>query len=81
MFGPSYPLVFNRKRSGEAERMKISEYKMSQKDTNVDPAIKNSLSTFEKRLCDTHHRIEIMGKRNRKVAILLTDKMKNWPNI
>ena len=38
--------------------------------------MKSALSVFEKYLCKTHTRIEIKGKRGRKVPVLLTEEMK-----
>ena len=37
--------------------------------------MKSALTEFEKHLCQTHLRVEIMGKKGRKVPVLLTKEM------
>ena len=69
-------ILFNRKRSGEVERIKTEEFVKCQKDENMDKAILNSLTKFEKQLCNSHYRMEIVGKKNRRVAVLMTETMK-----
>ncbi|XP_033747261.1 uncharacterized protein LOC117332456 [Pecten maximus] len=68
-------ISFNRKRSGEAERIKMDDYKSSSK-SEIDKEISNALSKFEVALLQRHSRIEIMGKKGSKVPILLTTAMK-----
>jgi hypothetical protein len=68
-------ILFNRKRSGEAQRMKVSEFENGLKVKNVDAQIKKCLSTFEVELCESHQRIEILGKCRKKVPVILTPKM------
>lgn len=41
---------------------------------HADPVVLSALSKFEQHLCRTHLRVEIMGERGRKVAVLLTGK-------
>jgi integrase len=70
-------ILFNRRRSGEAQRMKLQEFlDADHLSKTPDEVVLASLNEFEKRLCDTHTRVEIKGKRGRKVAVLLTDNMK-----
>ena len=74
----SQVILFNRRRSGEASRVKIMEYQSLSKDRGqVDETAKKVLSPFEQFLCKTHYRIEIQGKRGRRVPVLFTKEMKN----
>uniref|UniRef100_K1QSI2 Uncharacterized protein n=1 Tax=Magallana gigas TaxID=29159 RepID=K1QSI2_MAGGI len=41
-----------------------------------DPVILSSLNGFEKTSCKSHLRVEIKGKRGRKVPVLFTDEIK-----
>ena len=68
-------ILFNRKRGGEAERMTVRQFNDAKIGGNVDPVIMSTLTEFEKNLCKTHLRVEIVGKKGRKVPVLLTDKM------
>ena len=47
----------------------------------VDETIKRSLSLFEQKLCMSHLRVEIRGKKGRKVPVLLTTDMVKCLNI
>lgn len=67
-------ILFNRRRSGEVSKILVSAYESlivsdPQEDVNV------SLSDLEKRLCQHFQRLEIRGKRGRKVPVLLTPAM------
>jgi hypothetical protein len=64
-------ILFNRKRSGEAQRMTVKDFKDGSQNNTLDEDVKNSLSKFEQELCATHTRIEMKGKRGKKVAVLL----------
>ncbi|XP_070184642.1 uncharacterized protein [Littorina saxatilis] len=66
-------ILFNRRRSGEASRMKLVD--LNQHETH-DVDVFKSLSTFEKILCNKLTRIEIIGKRGRIVPILMTAQVK-----
>ena len=68
-------ILFNRKRSGEAERIKIEDFEKSVIDTEVDEEIIDSLTPLEKEIIKSHKRIEIVGKRGSKVPVILTDDM------
>jgi hypothetical protein len=73
-------ILFNRRRSGEAQWVKQSEVEDALKNAHCggdDPDMEKSLSAFEKRLFKTHVRIETKGKKGRKVPILLTADMKD----
>jgi hypothetical protein len=67
-------ILFNRRRSGEASRMKIDDYTAPSNEQNPD--ILETLTAWEKSLCKKLKYIEVMGKRGRKVPILLTEEMK-----
>lgn len=64
-------ILFNRKRSGEVSRMKLSELESASKHDHEDLG----LSDFEKALAQSLKRLEIRGKRGRNVAVLLTELM------
>ena len=68
-------ILFNRKRSGEAERIKLEDLKNLVIDTEVDEELLDSLTPLEKEIIKSHKRIEIMGKRGSKVPVILTDDM------
>ena len=65
-------IMFNRKRSGEAQRMKVTEYQSAKSNSECDGDLLQDLSEFEKKLVTTMTRVEIEGKRGRNVPILLT---------
>lgn len=67
-------ILFNRRREGEVSRMPLSAFTL--RDTSgVQSDVVTGLSEFEQKLCLHFQRIEIRGKRNRKVPILLTPDM------
>lgn len=69
-------IVFNRKRSGEVSRMKLSEfYGLAANSTSVGED-EMGLSKLELALASKFQRIEIEGKRGRTVPILLTEQMR-----
>ena len=68
--------IFNRKRGGELQRMKIAEFEQSLKTgPTANQDLLKGLSETEKKMVNHFHRVEIRGKFNRLVAILLTGKM------
>jgi integrase len=69
--------IFNRKRGGEVQRMKCGDYIQSKRSCTSPPddEILAHLTNTEKELVKTLHRVEIRGKFNRAVPILLTPKM------
>ncbi|XP_076850568.1 uncharacterized protein LOC143500340 isoform X1 [Brachyhypopomus gauderio] len=69
-------ILFNRRRGGEASRMKLESY-VSRVKSPVHEDLASGLSDFEKKLCEHFQRVEIRGKRGRKVAVLLTPDMVN----
>ena len=69
-------ILFNRKRSGEAERIKKENYtKGLCCDQEADQEIIKELSIVERKLVHCLKRVEIRGKKGRRVAILLTEQM------
>ncbi|XP_034535193.1 uncharacterized protein LOC117809795 isoform X2 [Notolabrus celidotus] len=64
-------ILFNRRREGEVSKMPLNAFTL--RDTSsTHPDIELSLSELERKLCKHLQRIEIRGKRGRKVPILLT---------
>ncbi|XP_067291008.1 uncharacterized protein [Pseudorasbora parva] len=68
-------IIFNKRREGEASRLTLEIYtKASTSAINED--IYETLSPLEKELSKILTRIEIRGKRGKKVPVFLTDRMK-----
>ncbi|KAJ8306755.1 hypothetical protein KUTeg_015692, partial [Tegillarca granosa] len=67
-------ILFNRRRSGEASRIKIDNYYAAGTEYNED--IRSVLSEVERKLLDHLNRFVIRGKRGNKVPVLLTNEMK-----
>lgn len=63
-------IVFNRRRQGEASKLTLAH--MDPKEDEINPEVLDSLTEFEKNLCKTMRRIEIRGKRGRKVPLILS---------
>lgn len=68
-------ILFNRRRSGEASRILIKDYKEGISRTVSQDDVMLSLSDLEKHLVNNFTRIEVDGKRGKKVPILLTSTM------
>ncbi|KAM4523902.1 uncharacterized protein V3H82_002002 [Fundulus diaphanus] len=67
-------IIFNRRREGEVSKMPLNAFTL--RDTSVThPDVEVALTELEKKLCKHFQRIEIKGKRGRKVPILLTPGM------
>ncbi|XDV36910.1 hypothetical protein PO909_006624 [Leuciscus waleckii] len=64
-------IVFNRRRAGEASKMRLKSFH-ERDNTKLHEDVALGLSKTEQKLCNYFSRIEIMGKRGRKVAVLLT---------
>ena len=69
-------ILFNRRREGEASKL---ETKHIQEMCNGLPNedIQASLTPFELKLCEHFKRVEIRGKRGRKVPMLVTRELEN----
>ncbi|KAL4234518.1 hypothetical protein ACF0H5_006161 [Mactra antiquata] len=67
-------VLFNKRRAGEAERLQVQQYLDGidhGKTTNQE--VFESLSPLERKLAEVINRVEVRGKRGRRVAILLQD--------
>ena len=67
-------ILFNRRREGEVSKMPLSAFTLRD-TTGVHSDLALGLSELEEKLCQHFQRIEIRGKRDRKVPILLTPDM------
>ena len=67
-------IVFNRRRAGEVSKMTLESFK-KRDQTELHSDIAASLSPFEQKLAQHFSRVEIMGKRGRKVAVLLNPEV------
>lgn len=68
-------ILFNRRREGEVSRMEVTTY-LQRNQHNMQDEILESLSPFEKKLCENLTRVEVRGKRGRKVPILFQVNVK-----
>ncbi|XP_056088670.1 uncharacterized protein LOC130087901 [Rhinichthys klamathensis goyatoka] len=67
-------IIFNRRRAGEVSKMTLECFrKRDQTELHDDIAV--SLSPFEQKMAKHFSRVEIMGKKGRKVAILLNPEL------
>ena len=76
-------ILFNRRRGGETERIELQHFTDSIETASrseMQEEVESSLSMFEKKLASSLSRIEIRGKRGRRVPILLTKKHKERLN-
>ena len=64
-------ILFNRKRSGEAQRITIDNFTKGMISTSICPEAKECLSALERNILTLLKIIEIKGKKGRKVPILL----------
>lgn len=67
-------IVFNRRRAGEVSKMLLKSFEERDR-TKLHQDVAMGLSKVEQRLCSYFTRVEIVGKRGRKVAVLLTPCM------
>ncbi|KAI3364057.1 hypothetical protein L3Q82_010889 [Scortum barcoo] len=63
-------ILFNRRRAGEVSKMTLESFK-KRDQTDLHSDLAASLSRFEQKLARHFSRVEIMGKRGRKVAVSL----------
>ncbi|XP_026081500.1 uncharacterized protein LOC113058050 [Carassius auratus] len=67
-------ILFNRRREGEASKLLLASYvNRNVKPPNED--VVKSLTKLERELCNELTRLEIQGKRGKKVPVLLTKDM------
>ena len=72
--------LFNRRRGGEMQRITTENYQLGITNSSeglMQEEIKESLSSLEKEIAKHIKRVEIRGKRGRKVAVLITEKLQN----
>jgi hypothetical protein len=69
-------VLFNRRRSGEAERIFLKTF-LNREPTLLNEDINETLTEVEKQIANNLTRFETRGKKGRKVPILLTGDMKN----
>ncbi|XP_028410642.1 uncharacterized protein LOC114533333 [Dendronephthya gigantea] len=70
-------IMFNKRRGGEASRMKLDAFQGRPLWGNIhNEEIVSALSATERELCKRFDMVEILGKRNRKVPVLLTPDVK-----
>ncbi|XP_016118944.1 uncharacterized protein [Sinocyclocheilus grahami] len=62
-------ILFNRRRAGEVSKMPLKNFLQRDESYAFEEL---GLSAYEKRLCKYFRRVELKGKRGRKVAVLLT---------
>ncbi|XP_053083172.1 uncharacterized protein LOC117596717 isoform X1 [Pangasianodon hypophthalmus] len=67
-------ILFNRRRAGEVSKMQTKSFQ-ERDNTHLHEDVAVGLSKFEQKLCSHFSRVEIRGKRGRKVAVLLTPNM------
>ncbi|KAI4899531.1 hypothetical protein NFI96_007438 [Prochilodus magdalenae] len=67
-------ILFNRRREGEAAKLLVETYQ-KKNTVPLNEDVLQSLSKFEQDLSETFTRLEIRGKRGRKVPVLLTERM------
>lgn len=68
-------ILFNRRREGEVSKMSVSAY-LSKDLSETHEDVNLALTELEQKLCKHFVRITIVGKRGRKVPVLLTPLMK-----
>ena len=69
-------ITFNRRRQGEVAKLTIEDYN---KETKLDMKsdVQAGLSAMERKLCSLFSRLEIRGKHDRVVPILLTERIQS----
>ena len=68
-------ILFNRRRAGEVSRMPLSVY-LSKDTSETHEDVNLALTALEQKLCNHFLRMTIVGKRGRKVPVLITPLMR-----
>lgn len=68
-------MLFNRRRAGEVSRMQLSAY-LNKDASETHDDVNLALTQLEQKLCKHFVRVAIVGKRGRKVPVLLTPLMR-----
>lgn len=76
----AHVILLNRKRSGEAQRIKIEDYRRENNESGLDD-IYQSLSVTEKVLVEQVKRFIIRGKKGRSVPVIFTKTMQKHTDI
>ena len=66
-------IIFNCRREGEVSKMSLNDFMLRNLSSNQDLDL--ALSSVEKKLCKYFERVEIKGKRDKKVPVLLSPDM------
>ena len=69
-------ILFNRHRAGEVSKMTIDDFRKTSL-TNTDCELDGSLTKFEKALCRSLYRTEIIAKRGRIAPVTYPTQLKN----
>ncbi len=69
-------ILFNRRRAGEVSKMTTEDFK-KRALTNEENELDGGLSNFEKKLCKSFYRTEIVAKRGRTAPVLFPTKLKD----
>jgi len=69
-------ILFNRRRQGEVSRLTVDCYSRNANAGRRFTEVEDCLSTVEKKLCSFFTRIELAGKRNNCVPLLITAEQK-----
>ena len=67
-------ILLNRRREGEASKLELAHLEKLSK-SRPDKTIQDSLSSFEQKLCQFYKRVEIRGKRGRKVPMIVDKEL------
>ncbi|KAK1877482.1 UvrABC system protein B [Dissostichus eleginoides] len=67
-------IIFNRRREGEVSRMELATFQ-GRKKAEVNEDMAECLTPLEKQMCDFFIRVEIRGKRERGMPVLLKPSM------
>lgn len=67
-------ILFNRRRAGEVSKMRLKSFEERDR-TKLHQDVAMALSKLEQQLCCYFTRVEIVGKRERKVVVLLSPCM------
>ena len=68
-------ILLNRRRTGEASKLMLKHVEEMSSGSEMNDEIRKSLSPFEIQLCNTFKRVEVRGKRGRKVPMLLNKEL------
>lgn len=69
-------ILFNKKRAGEASKMKTKDFREVEWASESSVELQNSFSELEKHLAKTLSLIQIRGKKGRTVPVLITPDVK-----